>query len=63
MSNPKALSIVYGVMSKFLIGLGLHKCSTLSLLLIALAIDKTTANVQNKVLQCMLFADNMVLIS
>ena len=50
-----------GIISTFPITIGLHKGSTLCPYLFALVMDELTKSIQEEVLWCMLFADDIVL--
>ncbi|XP_060178010.1 uncharacterized protein LOC132607943 [Lycium barbarum] len=54
--------IVGGVSKHFLIEMGFHHGSAISMFLFAIVIDKLTRHIQGEVLWCMLFTDDIVLI-
>ena len=51
-----------GVTNDFVIGIGLHQGSTLSPFVFTLIMDELTNGIQNELLRCMLFVNNIVLI-
>ena len=51
-----------GEICEFLVTIGLHQGSTLSLSLLALIMDGLIAHIQEELHWCMLFVDDMVLV-
>ena len=51
-----------GEMSEFLITVGLHQVSALSVYLFALVMAELTRHIQKVVLRCLLFDDDIVLV-
>ena len=54
--------ICNGLTDEFSIIIGVHQGSTLSLFLFTIVIDEITKNIREKILWCMFFADDIVLI-
>ena len=52
-----------GITSDFSITIGLHQGSALSPFLFVIIMDELTKAIQNEILQCMLFADDIVLVN
>ena len=52
-----------GITSDFFITIGLHQESTLSPFLFSIVIDELTRAIQDEILWCMLFADDIVLVA
>jgi len=51
-----------GVINDFFVGMDLHKGSALNSFLFTLVMDELTKGIQDGLLWCMLFAENIVLI-
>lgn len=63
MTCVQVVQVMAGNTSDFPVTVGFDQCSPLTPYLFALLMDELTRRIQNEVCQCMLFADDVVLLN